>query len=159
MKDRRGQTGTHDILTRLAKLELPEVCSNLQWVSSLRVEINDSEVYHTEREPKKLPEGKASLHLVGNQHSPFLIDRVRLRYRVTGVYQGQRYEACDKIRRRESEEGSRGETDSLSNSTASVVTGLAEKALPASARDCCQRVRSIGCSRSSGLRCDYWGGM
>lgn len=52
--------------------------------------MNDSEVYPTEREPKKPSEGKASLHLVGDQDSPFLVDRVRL------GCPGQRYEVCAK---------------------------------------------------------------
>lgn len=37
-------------------------------ISSLRVEINDSEVYHTEPETKELSGGKAPLHHVGEQH-------------------------------------------------------------------------------------------
>lgn len=37
-------------------------------ISSLRVEINDSEVYHTEPETKELSGGKTPLHHVGDQH-------------------------------------------------------------------------------------------
>lgn len=72
-------------------------------ISSLRVEINDSEVYHTEREPKELSEGKASL--VGDQRRPFLVDRVTLKCLVKSVCLGQRCEVCDKMREEDQKRG------------------------------------------------------
>lgn len=50
-------------------------------ISSLRVEINDSEVYHTEPETKELSGGKAPLHHVGEQHYLYVCVWVWVRLR------------------------------------------------------------------------------
>lgn len=63
-------------------------------ISSLRVEINDSEVYHTEPETKELSGGKAPLHRVGNQHCLFVCVGMG-QIKVSDderVHQGKRYE-------------------------------------------------------------------